>query len=262
MEKLVSNGIPILTYHSVDESESVISVSAQKFERQIRYLNNKGYSTLSLSKAVDFLTQGITLPRKNIIITFDDGYKNNYTEVLPILKKYNFTATIFLTTDHCGKINNWQNQHSSIPELPMLSWEEANEMVNCGIEFGAHTQKHVNLTYVSSDIALKEIMNSKDEIEKRVEKPVKLLSYPFGAYNKKVQDIARKYFIGAISNKPGKINANSDVYALERINATGQLFKLIHFNFLFFGSFSFYLILKKFEDGLKIKKKLNAFKFL
>ena len=259
MEKCMSNGIPILTYHSIDDSESVISVSAQKFEKQIRYLNKKGYQTLSLSKAVDYLTQGITLPRKNFIITFDDGYRNNYTEVLPILKKYNFTATIFLTTGHCGKINNWPNQHSSIPELPMLSWEEVNEMVNYGIEFGAHTQKHANLTYVSRDLARKEIMNSKDEIEKRIEKPVKLFSYPFGAYNKIVKDIVRKNFIGAISNKPGKINANSDVYALERINATGQLFKMIHFNFLFFGSFGFYLILKKVEDGLKINKKLITF---
>lgn len=251
-----SEGFPVLTYHSIDDSDSVISVSVATFDKHMRFLRDKGYITISLIEAINYIKRDAELPQEGIVITFDDGYQNNYKEAFPILQEYGYTATIFLTTGHSGKTNNWSSQHLSIPELSMLSWEEIREMSRHGIEFGAHTQNHVNLEEVSIDIARKEIIESKDDIQMRIDRPVELFSYPFGCFNKEVQDITRTAFRGAISNNPGKINYRSDIYALERINATGQIFKSLPINILYLGSFNFYLMLKKYFDKYFSKKSL------
>ena len=245
MEASLDRAIPILTYHSIDDSGSAISVSITKFDKQMRFLRKKGYKTFSLLEMVNKIRFDEKLPYNGIVITFDDGYENNYKSAFPILQEYDYTATIFLTTGHCGMTNNWASQHPSIPDLPMLSWDEVREMCRHGIEFGAHTQNHPNLTEVNIEIASKEIVESKDDIEKWINKSVDLFSYPFGSFNTEIQSITKTAFKGAISNKPGKLNSKSDIYALRRINATGKIFKLLPFNILSFGSFSFYLMIKK-----------------
>lgn len=257
MESSKEQAIPILTYHSIDDSGSVISVAVTNFDKQMSCLRKKGYKTYSLMEMVNYIKRGAELPHKGIVITFDDGYENNYKEAFPVLQKFGYTATIFITTGHSGKKNNWGKQHPSIPELSMLSWEEIREMSRHGIDFGAHTQNHVNLEEVSIDIARKEIIESKDDIQMRIDHPVELFSYPFGCFNKEVQDITRTAFRGAISNNPGKINYRSDIYALERINATGKIFKSLPINILNLGSFNFYLKLKKCFDTYFSKKSVK-----
>ena len=249
-----TEGFPVLTYHSIDDSDSVISVSAATFDKHMRFLRDKGYKSYSLIEAINYVQRGAKLPQEGIAITFDDGYENNYKEAFPILLEYGYSATIFLATGYSGRTNNWSRQHPSIPALSMLAWEETREMSRHGIEFGAHTQNHVNLGEVSIDIARKEIIESKDDIEMRIDRPVELFSYPFGCFNKEIQDITRTVFRGAISNNPGKINYRSDIYALERINATGKIFKSLPISILHLGSFNFYLMLKKYFDKYFSKK--------
>ena len=239
------NNIPILTYHSIDNSNSVNSVSPSSFKKHMSCLKKYGYQTLSLCDVIRYIEQGEEFPGNRLVITFDDGYTNNYTHAFPILKEFDFTAIIFITTNHIGKINNWPNQHPSIPSVPMLTWEEMKEMAKYGIEFGAHTQTHPRLTEVDIKAAQEEIVSSKKEIETNLGQPVDYFSYPFGSFDDQVKGIVAQYFRGAISNIPEKVNHNSDIYALERINAAGQLFKFLPFNILSFGSFTFYLILKK-----------------
>lgn len=252
------NRIPVLTYHSIDNSNSVISVSVVNFKKQVSFLKQKGYKTYSLLEIVNHIKRGTFFPTKGIVITFDDGYKNNYTEAFPILKKYGYTATIFLTTGRCGKSNSWPNQDPSIPQLSMLSWEEIREMSRYGIDFGAHTTNHPDLTQIAIDRTKLELIESKEAIEAQIDQPVELFSYPFGRFNKEIQDVTKTAFKGAIATTPGKINTKSDIYALERINLTGQIFKLLPFNILFFGSLNFYLVLKTMLNRLSgsgIKKK-------
>lgn len=254
MDMNQGQAIPILTYHSIDDSNSVISVSVSKFQSQLSFLRQRGFKTYSLQEMAKYIKCGEILPRDGIVITFDDGYQNNYTKAFSILQKYSYTATVFLTSGHCGKINNWRNQHSSIPQFAMLSWDEVREMCEYGIEFGAHSQKHINLAEVNINLARKEIIESKKDIEKRIHKPVELFSYPYGRFNKEIRNICKNNFKAAISNNPGKIDTKSDLYALERINVTGKIFKLLPFKFLHFGSFNFYLIIKKaFNQIGKIK---------
>jgi peptidoglycan/xylan/chitin deacetylase (PgdA/CDA1 family) len=209
------------------------------------YLKKYGFQTLSLGNVIRCVKQGKEFPEKGVVITFDDGYKNNYTHAFPIFKEYQFTAIIFLTTNFCGKTNNWPSQHPSIPSLPMLTWKEIREMTKYGIEFGAHTQSHPCLTEVDITIAQEEIVRSKEDIEAHLNKPVEFFSYPFGSYNGQVKEIIKPVFKGAISNIPGKVNFKSDRFALERINASSQIFKALPLKLLSFNSFGTYLLLKK-----------------
>ena len=246
--------IPILTYHSIEDSGSVISVSPLQFEKQIRFLKKSGYKSLPIGEIVKFIKNEVVLPNKAIVITFDDGYRNNFTHAFPIMDACGFTATIFLTTGHCGNSNNWPNQDASIPSLPMLNWEEVAEMSRYGYEFGAHTRSHPRLVHLNGNRAAREILESKADIEANICKPVKFFSYPFGGFNDRVRDIVRSSFNGAISNKLGKVNCQSDIYALERINATSQIFKSLPINISVFRSFDFYIMMKRSID--KIRKKI------
>ena len=128
MERSKKQAIPILTYHSIDDSGSVVSVSVANFNKQMRYIRKKGYKTYCLLEMVNCIKRGDKLPYDGIVITFDDGYENNYKEAFPILLEYGYTATIFLTTGHCGKANNWASQHAYIPKFSMLTWAEIREM--------------------------------------------------------------------------------------------------------------------------------------
>ncbi len=247
--------IPVLTYHSIDDSGSVVSVSPHKFKEQMDYLKKKGYRTISPDEIVESIEKKRGLTDKTILITFDDGYKNNYTDAFPILRENGFTAIVFLTTEHCERNNDWDGQHPSIPVLPMLSWDEIREMDQYGIEFGAHTQTHCRLAEVNIDRARSELTGSKKEIEEKLGKPVSFFAYPFGSFNEEVREAVSCYFKGAISTMPGKVNYKSDVFALERVNAAGKIFKVLPFEILFMGSMNVYLILKKTINALNTLRK-------
>ncbi|MDP2924112.1 MAG: polysaccharide deacetylase family protein [Candidatus Omnitrophota bacterium] len=237
-------GLAILTYHTIDESGSVISASLVDFKRQMDYLKDNNYIIFSLEEAVFHIKNKIKFPKKAIAITFDDGYKNNYLLAYPILKQYNFKATIFLTTDYIGNRNAWPYQNKPYPNLEMLSWEEIIEMSNNGIDFGAHTQSHPFLTKISSEKAQQQIINSKKIIEGYINKPVKLFSYPFGDFNSDVMKIVRDNgFIGACSSLFGRVGLKSNIYSLERIDM-GYVFDLTSFKVLISSKPFFYHVLR------------------
>ena len=103
-----SIGVPVLNYHQVNSEENdMLSVPVEEFEAQMAYLEESGYTTITPDQLRDFLTDGTPLPEKPVLITFDDGYKDNYTNAFPILKKHHMTATIFLVTDYIGRFEQW-----------------------------------------------------------------------------------------------------------------------------------------------------------
>lgn len=215
---MFSRGIPILTYHSLDESRSVISISPLMFKKQMEYLWKKGYQTFSLSEAISFIQRKKPFPEKTFVITFDDGYKNVYTEAFPVLRRCGFKGTIFLITDYCEKFNNWPTQPHSIECRPLLSWSEIEEMHKYGIEFGSHTSTHPDLTRIPIRQAEQEIAHSKSKIQDYLGAEVKVFAYPCGKYNSKIKEIVQKQFLGACSAKLGKVKTDCDLYMLNRID--------------------------------------------
>jgi peptidoglycan/xylan/chitin deacetylase (PgdA/CDA1 family) len=219
----------ILMYHHISDylGQLPLNVTPSLFEKQIKYLLSRNFKVISITQLVESLKGNSPLPPKSVVITFDDGYKNNYLHAYPILKKYNLPATIFLTT---GFINKSVKPESFSPvykeiisrcpqEWLPFSWEEVREMSENGIEFGAHTVSHPRLTKIPLEKAREEIEESKREIEEKLGKQVKCFAYPYGDYNEEIIEIVREVgFACAVSVHPFPISNRTNLYALGRID--------------------------------------------
>ncbi len=209
---------PILTYHSLDLSGSVISVAPEGFARQMRTLAARGFTGISLSDLLDGWDGLNKLPARPVVLTFDDGFANLREHAAPLLSEFGFRATIFAISGRCGQLNDWPDQASGIPRLPLLSWEELAEMTGAGFEVGAHSVTHRPLTKISPDEAEREILESKTTIEDRLGQPVKTFAYPFGLFSRRHCEIARQHFRGAASVQLGRASPMDDRHQLPRLD--------------------------------------------
>ena len=191
--------IPILTYHNfTTENSKSYSVNIVEFKKQMDYLATNNYSVISLSKLIEGLKNRL-IPPKPVVITIDDGYKSIFTLAYPVLKKYNFSATLFLYTNFIEK-----NSHS-------LTWGEIREMTSNNIEIGSHTLSHCNLlnykknenyeTYLAR--VRREIFLSKEILESKIQGKVKFFAYPYGVYSPIIKNLVTQ------AGYEGIVNANS-----------------------------------------------------
>ncbi|NNE09027.1 MAG: polysaccharide deacetylase family protein [Gemmatimonadetes bacterium] len=242
----MSGAVPVLTYHSIDGSGSILSASPDVFASHLRYLTERGYRCVSLLSVVRALKSRDPLPARSFVITFDDGYRNNLRDALPILKQFECTATIFIPVNYVGGTNDWPDQHESIPRVPVMTWDEIRAIRSAGVDIGAHTMSHPRLPRLTDPRELeREIVGSRDAIRAELGEEIPLFSYPYGEYDERARAIAADAFEGAISNWPDRIRSGSDPYALERLNATSGLFRRLPFSVLEAGRFSGYVQAKK-----------------
>jgi peptidoglycan/xylan/chitin deacetylase (PgdA/CDA1 family) len=222
--------LPILTFHAFDNQSSVISFPPRVFKRGMAKLRENGYRTMSLLDAVDCLRMRKSFPERSLVITFDDGYRTIYEVAFPVLQDYGMCATIFLTVGERG-IMMPDTRLPSLSGHSMLSWYEILEMHQWGIDFGAHTLTHPDLTCLSVDRIENEIVESKAIIEDALSAPVVCFAYPYGHYNHQSRKLVRQHFACACSDNLGLIHAGSDLYALERVDGyylrTKRLFDLM-----------------------------------
>lgn len=211
--------IPILDYHNfTTEESSSYKINIVEFEKQMDYLSAHNYSVISLSELLAGLRAG-QLPPKPVIITIDDGFKSTYTLAYPVLKKYNFPATLFIYTNFIEKNNG------------SLTWEEIREMTKNNIEIGSHTLSHCNLlkykknesheTYLAR--IRREIFLSKEILESEIGRKVKFFAYPYGVYSPIIKNLVIQ------AGYEGILNANSmnntltaDPFSLNRQIIFGQ----------------------------------------
>jgi peptidoglycan/xylan/chitin deacetylase (PgdA/CDA1 family) len=228
----VRTSLPVLTFHSLDDLGSVISFSPALFRRGLSTLREHGYHTIDLMEAVDILRRGgaLTAPDRCLVLTFDDGFGNNYREAFPALGQSGMSATIFLTVGRGSTAG--AARLSSLNGRDMLSWSEIREMHDSGVvRFGAHTMTHPDLTRLTTDRIDAELRESKAIIEVQLGAEVTCFAYPYGRYDVQSRDAARRYFECACSDRLGLITRTSDVFALERVDAyylrTDRLFNLL-----------------------------------
>lgn len=199
-------GVPMLSYHMVNTLPETYSIDPAEFEKHMKYLAEHGYTAISLQQFFKARNQQEVLPAKPVIITFDDGYQDNYQNALPIMEQYGMKGTVFIITDSVGKPN-------------YLSWNEIREMQQRNTEIGSHTVTHVKLKELSYADQLKEVAESKQILEKQVGKPVEFLAYPYGGYNDSAtKALQAAGYLGACSGKAGLNNHTTDPYALKRIS--------------------------------------------
>ena len=181
--------IPILTYHRFGKkSKSRLSIPGPVFDQQMAYLKENGYRVIPLSDLIGFMQFRTDLPKKAVVITIDDGYRSVYDTAFPILKKYGFTATLFIYLDFIG-----------IPGSS-VTWEQLKEMKSSGFEVGSHTLSHCNLTKKRKDESEKvyiervekELVLSKQIIDKKLNQNTVAIAFPYGAYNQEILNICEK----------------------------------------------------------------------
>lgn len=203
-------GIPVLYYHSVvDESEitekNEVVISAQQLKAELLLVKELGYTPLTMSEVNDYLNNNQPIPKKSILITFDDGYMDNYVHAFPILKELDMKATIFVIS-------------SGIDGGYYLSSDQIREMSEYGIDIESHTVNHVHLNSLSYEEQLKELKDSKSKIESITNKPVLSIAYPFGDYNENSEKAATAagYSLAFTTNR-GLANKSDNKVSLDRI---------------------------------------------
>ncbi len=184
--------IPVLVYHSINNDKSNLSLKIDNFEKQIKFLYKSGFKTVSFDE-ID------KNKKKQIIITFDDGYKDTCQFALPILKKYNFKATCFLVSNLIGKKNSWDSLRDDFISKNLMNTEDINEWIKNGMFIGSHSHNHADLTKLNKLDLEKDLDFSKKILEDKFGKEINNFCYPFGKVNKYVYEAVKKKFKKAVT---------------------------------------------------------------
>lgn len=196
----------VLNYHQVNNSFISLAVPIDDFAAQMEYLSRNGYISITPDDLYNAMIGEIELPPKTVLITFDDGYIDNYTNAYPILKRYGMKATIFVIPAFTDKNRSY------------MTWEQLLEMERNGITIQSHTMTHKALEELPDDEIRNELLNSKLLLEEKLGHAVDFLAYPTGTYNLHIAGIAKDVgYKGAYTIKYGNVDLGSNLYALERV---------------------------------------------
>lgn len=204
--------IPILMYHHVGDLDSQpsmmdyqVTVTADDFDAQINHIVRLGYTAISLDDLAAHFEHEAPLPDCPIVLTFDDGYDEHFAFVTRVLTHYAVRGTFFVYTDAVGLAEN-------------LSWDEMRLMQSAGMDIQSHTLSHPDLTRLDDAALAAELRQSKHIIEQSLGTPVTSLAYPYGLYNRRVEDAARAAgYRLAVTTDPGVTQKPSERYRLRRI---------------------------------------------
>ena len=217
--------LPILMYHQVAPSGpdylARYRIRPNAFEEQLRYLHDEGFRTIDLEEWRRAMQANKPIPGRAVILTFDDGYLDFINYAWPSLKRYSFSALVFLVADKIGQSNSWDNMRGE--EVPLLGWKDINQLQNNGIQFGSHSATHPYLTGLSHAGVVNEGARSRAILERGLKKAVTAFAYPHGSEDQAVQHLigACGYIVG-LSCRPGPSKFNDPLLALPRIEITGS----------------------------------------
>ncbi|MDO8735839.1 MAG: polysaccharide deacetylase family protein [Thermoleophilia bacterium] len=203
--------VPTLMFHhtgeppaDADELRLGLTVSTADLEAQIAYLHQAGYQPVTEAQLFKALFAGEPLPPKPVMLTFDDGYVDNYQVVVPILEKYGFPATFYIVTDMVGT-----------PEY--MTWDQIVELDRKGMDIGSHTATHADLTTLGTSGLQAEVAGSAEALKAHLKHPVYWFCYPAGKYDADVIASLREAgYLLATSTDPGEQQSSDDPFVLMR----------------------------------------------
>ena len=204
----------ILTYHSIDESGSAISISEQVFRDQITWLaqSNVRVAPLDLIMRLPHDTNAVAL-------TFDDGFVNFADIAAPLLAEHGMASTLFVVSDAVGKTNRWPGRSDrGVPELPLLNWDSLGRLSQQGVAIGAHTRTHVNLSRLTSDRLQDEVLGSLDRIASGVGYAPTAFAYPYGEVSDAAVGLVASRFTWGCTTEMRSIRANEARALLPRLD--------------------------------------------
>ena len=214
--------IPVIMYHRVinkSENEGIYGTYIYEdiFRKHLQYLKDKNYTVITF-KDLDKIgwRNRFEKGKKYIILTFDDGYKDNYDLAFPILKEFDFKATIFLMGR--STYNEWDVKAGGEIEFPLMSVEMIKEMQDYGIEFGAHTFNHPKINTLSNEEIAHQIVDVRKPLEEKIGKEIITFAYPYGILNDYAKEMAKKAgYTFALATDSGSVCLSDDLYQIRRI---------------------------------------------
>ena len=214
-------GLLVLEYHEVtervEEGEWAYNVPPEDFREQLEYLRREGYTTISMLDYAKAKKGKLTLPEKPVILTFDDGYENNYTTVLPMLEEFGMKGTVYMVTNDIGREG-------------YLTWSQLRDMQTRGIEIGSHTANHLPLTSFDAQKQDDELRLSKLLLEWNGINTVFSFSYPNGVYDAALPSILQKNeYLTAVTGDAGINVADTNPYLMQRVNVPHPRLGLVEF---------------------------------
>ena len=189
-------------------------VTPTKFRAILKFLKEEGYETVSIKNLIQ---PEAILPKKPVILTFDDSYESLYTHAFPMMQAYGFSGTVFVITGFVGQKNVWDVNLGG-RTFRHLTWSQLDELHTAGFEIGSHTVTHPDLTRVDADRLQVELRRSREEIEDHTGESVEVISFPFGRYNRAVIDACRQagYRKGCGFWRHKKDKKSKETFVLER----------------------------------------------
>lgn len=211
-------GITILSYHSLDDLGTPLSVSPSLFAAQMATLAGEGCTTFTMSQVARHFSENKPFPPRAVAITFDDGFASVAEVALPVLNRYSLHATAYIITGMIGRLTRWVDRGAPLPSLPILSWAQIEQLHTNGIEIGAHSITHGFLTQYSDAQLQDELQTPRALLEQRLGKQVTAFAYPQGDYDSRVVQATRRAgYATATTVDQGRANLHSDMFALPRL---------------------------------------------
>ncbi len=205
----------VLTYHSIDDSGSPISVSPREFETHMDFLAASEVEVLPLRELVNDTSRG----GDAVAITFDDGFQNFEASALPQLVEHKLPATLFVVTGRVGSSNAWGGQdHPGIPTMALLDWDGLARVRDAGIDLGAHTRTHPHLTRLDPTDRTDELTAPIETLQSRLGVRADTLAYPYGDHDQGLARLAGAHYAVACTTQLGVVEPDVDPLRVPRLD--------------------------------------------
>lgn len=204
----------ILTYHSVDEAGSVISISPEVLRRHVRWLDESGVTVVGVEEL-------LALPETAdaVALTFDDAFENFATTAWPLLRERGYPVTLFVPTDHVGGSNVWEPGEGKASGRPLLGWDALRDLVREGVTLGAHSATHPRLRGLTGTALEREVTGAADRLQAEMGVRPRAYAYPYGEFDADVKAAVAAAYTVACTTEFRLLRSSEDAHLLPRLDA-------------------------------------------
>jgi peptidoglycan/xylan/chitin deacetylase (PgdA/CDA1 family) len=224
-------------YHSISREATPAfrpwTVSPELFEAHMGYLRHEQFTPMTVTQLGRAMAEpGAQLPARPVVITFDDGFADFYTQALPVLASNALAATLYVVSGLMGRTSRWL-EHDGEGDRPMLTWSQLSDIQTLGVECGAHSLSHPQLDVLPRRAAWEEIRVSKALLEDRLAQTVHSFAYPHGYHDATVRELVQQAgYSSACGVKHALSALTDDRFGLARIivgadTSVGRLERLL-----------------------------------
>lgn len=224
--RVTGPGVPVLMYHWVSEDLGnrlrLYGVTPGALAAHVRWMGRAGYRASGLLEFLDHVEGRTPLPPKRVLLTFDDGYRDNLETAAPILEAAGWTAVVFVVVDRAGGVNAWDLRYGDSPRA-ILTWDEIRRSDGKVLRFEVHSRTHPRLTLLDDARARDEIVGAKKRFEDELGRAAACFSYPHGEFDLRLEEFVREAgFRSAVTDRQGRNRPGEHPLRIRRTMITSR----------------------------------------